>query len=562
MKYNNLINAVKNNQKGLFTVLLWVTALLGLTGMVLKGLRINIFADDAYYYMQTAINRVNLGFFTFDTVNQTNGFHPLWQWIQAIVLAILPEVCRTPSVAYVIIIVLLMTICFSILAFSVYLFRKFYSEDNPLAWAFISIAIILFSSKYVFILIDGMESTLALIFGVFFIYSLYNEKEIKSGIFAALCVASRLDSLLVFIFPVLGIYYLSKIIRGQRNIKSCAILALKLAVPTIIFLGGYLTYNYIQFGHIKPISGALKNSMPHVNYQPYLLACNRLYLTFFLAFLGFGIWLFKARKQNNHRINYLIPGLFLSFLMIMTNFLFFQKWSKHLPPWYYIVPTFVSMVIVFLAIYSVLQQTKRKYCLAALVIGTLGLNILFAGRMYTSWSNSDKNPCVLPEFYSVCGENSIMGSTDCGRMGFLGRKCVNLDGLINNYKYQHYLNKKNGFAWYLIDQNIDFLVTGIRSKKELCSRKTVYEPMYKAKVSPMVFHNREYKNYKFYTYSYLYNKYSDSITLDSSMEVYRGPAKKDGKGFCREVVFDLRNWRKKFLANHRREGTPEAYGKK
>jgi hypothetical protein len=36
------------------------------------------FTDDFYYYLVTAKNFIKLGFPTFDTINLTNGFQPLW----------------------------------------------------------------------------------------------------------------------------------------------------------------------------------------------------------------------------------------------------------------------------------------------------------------------------------------------------------------------------------------------------------------------------------------------------------------------------------------------------
>ena len=36
------------------------------------------FTDDFYYYLVTAKNFIELGFPTFDTINLTNGFQPLW----------------------------------------------------------------------------------------------------------------------------------------------------------------------------------------------------------------------------------------------------------------------------------------------------------------------------------------------------------------------------------------------------------------------------------------------------------------------------------------------------
>src|SRR5688572_27496153 len=47
-------------------------------------------AGDSFLYLGIA-QRSATGFFTYDGVAPTNGFHPLWQWILTLVLAGTPE---------------------------------------------------------------------------------------------------------------------------------------------------------------------------------------------------------------------------------------------------------------------------------------------------------------------------------------------------------------------------------------------------------------------------------------------------------------------------------------
>ena len=42
-------------------------------------------AADAFYYLVVARNWANVGAFTFDQTHPTNGFHPLWQTLTAMV---------------------------------------------------------------------------------------------------------------------------------------------------------------------------------------------------------------------------------------------------------------------------------------------------------------------------------------------------------------------------------------------------------------------------------------------------------------------------------------------
>ncbi|MEZ0327206.1 MAG: hypothetical protein ACAH95_15000 [Fimbriimonas sp.] len=46
--------------------------------------------DDTYYYLLLALNHLNLGFPTYDGVNPTNGFHPLWYGIVLVLGTLFP----------------------------------------------------------------------------------------------------------------------------------------------------------------------------------------------------------------------------------------------------------------------------------------------------------------------------------------------------------------------------------------------------------------------------------------------------------------------------------------
>lgn len=59
-----------------------VAAIVPLTSAAQLG---KTFADDGYYYLEIARNFVRTHSFTFDGLNLTNGFHPLWQLLLSIV---------------------------------------------------------------------------------------------------------------------------------------------------------------------------------------------------------------------------------------------------------------------------------------------------------------------------------------------------------------------------------------------------------------------------------------------------------------------------------------------
>ena len=49
-------------------------------GLPARGL-LSLVEDDAFYYFKIARNAAHGHWFTFDTINKTNGFHPLWGFV-------------------------------------------------------------------------------------------------------------------------------------------------------------------------------------------------------------------------------------------------------------------------------------------------------------------------------------------------------------------------------------------------------------------------------------------------------------------------------------------------
>lgn len=69
---------MKNNNKALITILL-LGFLFRLAFIFSPDeLLITIVPDDAFYYFQTGKHILQSGFSSFDGINYTNGYHPLW----------------------------------------------------------------------------------------------------------------------------------------------------------------------------------------------------------------------------------------------------------------------------------------------------------------------------------------------------------------------------------------------------------------------------------------------------------------------------------------------------
>jgi hypothetical protein len=215
-------------------------------------LYLSFFVDDFFYYLVVAKNLVLHGASTFNGLQATNGYHPLW----LLTIALLYKIFRTQLSFFVALSVLIwLLVCGSYRALRRTRLSLGIGGDAGLAWALLSITCMAVLSR------TGMEIGLAL-----FCLSLFWERMARqplerqtpaaafvSGLLASALVLSRLDaSLVVAAYGGLTLIAPS----GER----------RTAVKQVFYFGAgllpvaiYFAINRIEFGTMLPISGIAKN---------------------------------------------------------------------------------------------------------------------------------------------------------------------------------------------------------------------------------------------------------------------------------------------------------------
>jgi hypothetical protein len=218
-----------------------------------KGdLYLSFFVDDFFYYLVVAKNLVLHGASTFNGLQTTNGYHPLW----LLTIALLYKIFRTQMSFFVALSVLIwVLVCGSYRALRRTQSSLGIGGDAGLAWALLSITCMAVLSR------SGMEIGLAL-----FCLSLFWERmatrplerqtpaaAFVSGLLASALVLSRLDACLV-VAAYGGLTLIAP--SGAR----------RTAVKQIFYFGAgllpvaiYFAINRIEFGTMLPISGIAKN---------------------------------------------------------------------------------------------------------------------------------------------------------------------------------------------------------------------------------------------------------------------------------------------------------------
>jgi len=112
------------------------------------------------------------------------------------------------------------------------------------------------------------------------------------------------------------------------------------------------------------------------------------------------------------------------------------------------------------------------------------------------------------------------------------RTFVNLDGLVNDFRYQDRL-RAGELADYLGERRVRYLVLGAWD-----TSTPAVDPIYRHRAAPALFAGT-YDVAVFDLYSHLWGVYSDRLALPRSAEVWRSASFPDGPLQARLVVFDL-----------------------
>jgi hypothetical protein len=225
-----------------------------------------VLVDDAFYYLKPAQNLIAGKGLSFDGVNLTNGYHPLWMVVTVLI-------CFFGDIMFQ---AKMLSLMGGLLYLSGALIISYVGLRNFKYWQktliFILFAFNLMQAK---IFLQGLESGLNFFLLTVVVALFANPKmgdltqarnKIIFGTFLALLALSRVDQILLVIFLIVflaadsaSFNFLKKMSYSQ---KQGAIdlynFSLLIVAPVIILFGAYLIFNYWEFQTITPVSGMVK----------------------------------------------------------------------------------------------------------------------------------------------------------------------------------------------------------------------------------------------------------------------------------------------------------------
>jgi hypothetical protein len=249
-------------------------------------------SDDAFYYFQVARNVANGLGATFDGINLTNGFHPLWMLVCIPVFSLAKFDLFLPLRLLALISAALNTGA-GILLYR--LLKKYLSQGvaalTALIWVFTP-------SIHMLIIQRGMETSISAFFLVLLLFlvnrwrddpALPPKKSVLLGLVAGLAILARLDN--VFVVLLVGVWF----VMGTASVYLRTVAVGDLA---LIFASGMLSY-YIRL-RAGPFYLQYSASLPWLVGMAFILKP--------LAFSAFGLY----RLPENQSLRVLIWRSFLA----------------------------------------------------------------------------------------------------------------------------------------------------------------------------------------------------------------------------------------------------------
>lgn len=505
--------------------------------------------DDAFYYVVTARNYVETGTFTFDGVNATNGFHPLWMGVCVALVWLFEAGDGTVAGLMPFALAELALLVAAGAALLGAARRALHGPEPDMAMALACLAALLAivfpQTGWRFAL--GLETALSAFLAVLTVLlARAGALGWLAGVMALL-VLSRLDTALFVVAPTLAYLLWS---RGLRA-------AVLTGLPAVLATLAAMAVNGYFFGHATPISGALKSSFPvprpdlsfaldpllPILRQPslfglrHLLTNGNLAIVTALVLVGIALLAAIPRRRIEALDLYLLGVAFV----LVFNLYAFQMWVKTTPAWYLGLPVLLAYMAVARLAWKAFDARGAGLAPIALLGGMLAwsvpLNAVALGgepRTALGGWRDDFYACIRAR----TEPDDLLAGTDVGEIAYhAGRDVVNLDGLINNYDYQEYL-RDGRLADYVADTGITHLVVSFWTGPQTNKTRGV-EPMYRHRIQPEAVASTSYGTVEFHVHSYLHGRDSEPITLSADQELCRTPTFRDGTTQAVNVLFGL-----------------------
>lgn len=397
---------------------------------------LNFANDDSFFYIKTAYNFSSGSGSTFDTINLTNGYHPLWFLLLSLMYYILNYFLNfTPELYFRFTVLLISTINIITIYF---IFRYFETVYGKIGSRYFLLSVPLYLTL-VAIRDFGMETHLLCLLVTIYIY--LKSAELKSGsdfirlkaILLILLFLTRID----FLFNVIPLIIITDYYTGSNKTRKRFLLYSAILLPAAA--GIYFFSNYYFFGSFNTITALIKSSFPEIIFYKNFTDLfapgtftNQFIKSFFCCTVVLIFLLFTLRKKYRERFSmsdYFLFGICFSTIVFIFFNLFFNYYT--LKEWYVAFPSYVCALLMI----RMISLYPRIYYISMAMFLILFTYYFIRTRLENYKWNS-------MYYYALDLKNNVNGTDRIfmidlsGIVGYFSeKKVINGDGLVNNFEY-------------------------------------------------------------------------------------------------------------------------------
>lgn len=417
--------------------------------------------DDGFFYLQIARNFSRGSGSTFDCIQPTNGYHPLWMLCLAGLSSVLDLIGLASAETYFRVgLICTLALMFLSVYLALRIIRRLTGKDFN-GWSKIILLIYMiafpFSTAY---LSDGFLVTALIALSL---HEYVHERYRLAFILTPLVFLARIDLLPLALFFCAYTFY-----RDRREGAKCF---LALAITVAI----YLYTNLHFFGHFSTVSAYLKTQLwntisPAQNAIAQLLRLvGRMGVLSVFFFASLLLYLFNAQKVRSQvyqkRAYNLLVIMATGGFLYISGSLFF---NMNLRDWYFMWPLYLTGICVFAGLEIFKHNTSGitlaqvRVSSSKIAAGFMSFVILSAGAciVYIGLNRSWDRPNYAYALWlkdQVSDDEPVLQVDGAGMIGyFSGRKVISADGLVGSFDYARKLH--SGRLWYFLrDNNIKYL---------------------------------------------------------------------------------------------------------
>lgn len=438
-----------------------------------------IFPDDAFYYFKIAQNIFNGYGTTFDGINYTNGFHPLWALTLA-PICYLMTIDKLLTLRLILIILSVLHIA-SLIVF--YRLLRIWVESPAAIVGAVFYSLASFALQISF---GGLETGLLAVFQLWALFYYLTRfwgsetpiisQHIILGFLLGLAMLSRLDS--GFLIVVILLWQLFRSGSVLTRIKQ----SFMIGVTSAIVVAPYFWWNFSQFGHLLPISGTIKSrpfstlfapggvTLSDCLFWPILRTLpKQITLVVAMFFVLFPPWLIMLRNwyiRINSSSRYLAKGLSAYVLFSLALYIYYSVFQSSFRAWYWLPQMVVASIMITWTVQALEKQLPshgHKYFVSVSTITLIIMFLAFTFLFINVHFAPEKHRRRLEEFRIALWiqqntqPDDIIAMWNAGVGGFFSdRQVINLDGLVNSYDYWAAV-QNNSVVAYLKQQGVDYV---------------------------------------------------------------------------------------------------------